>query len=42
MDSVGLLIFGARDEAAMGPLRQPKIFAGNLFDGIKEWFGKHF
>ena len=39
---VGLLIFGARDEAAMGPLRQPKIFAGNLFGGLKEWFGKHF
>ena len=39
---VGLLIFGARDEAAMAPLRQPKIFAGNLFGGLKEWFGKHF
>lgn len=40
--AVGLLIFGARDEAAMSSLRQPKISAAGLFDGIREWFGKHF
>lgn len=40
--AVGLLIFGARDEAAMSSMRQPKISAAGLFDGIREWFGKHF
>ena len=40
--AVGLLIFGARDEAAMSSMRQPKISAAGLFDGIRDWFGKHF
>jgi cell division protein FtsA len=40
--AVGLLIFGAHDEAAMSSMRQPKISAAGLFDGIREWFGKHF
>ena len=40
--AVGLLIFGARDEAALSSMRQPKITAAGLFDGIRDWFGKHF
>lgn len=40
--AVGLLIFGARDEAVLSSMRQPKISAAGLFAGMREWFGKHF
>jgi len=38
----GLLIFGARDEGAMSSMRQPKMTAAGLLDGVREWLGKHF
>jgi len=40
--AVGLLIFGARDEGAMSSMRQPKMTAAGLLDGVREWLGKHF
>ncbi len=40
--AVGLLIFGAQDEAGLDSHRSPKMSASGLLDGIKAWFGKHF
>jgi len=40
--AVGLLIFGAQDEAGLDSHRSPKMSASGLLDGIKAWFGKYF
>ena len=40
--AVGLLIFGAQDEAGLHSHRSPKMSASGLLEGIKAWFGKHF
>ena len=39
--SVGLLIYGARDESAPAPTRTPRI-STDFLAGIKDWFSKHF
>ena len=40
--AVGLLIFGARDEEGGAHLKESRLSAAGLFDGVKEWFSRHF
>jgi len=40
--AVGLLIFGARDEEGGSHLMESRFSAADLFDGVKEWFSRHF
>jgi len=40
--AVGLLIFGARDEEGGAHFKESRFSAAGLFDGVKEWFSRHF